>query len=144
MARTKKPTATADAPAPSLDEQIKKLLERGKKRGTLTYEEINAVFDNVEDVAPERMDDLLEEIASLGIEIVEEQAKDEKPADREEPEEAALPAGLALDDPVRMYLKEIGRVPLLSMDDERRLAMSIEAGENEALKNGTADNRVVL
>src|SRR5579875_1105923 len=145
MARTKKPaTATADAPAPSLDEQIKKLLERGKKRGSLTYEEINAVFDNVDDVAPERMDDLLEEIASLGIEIVEEQSKDDKPADREEPEEEVIPAGLALDDPVRMYLKEIGRVPLLSMDDERRLAMAIEAGEKEALKNGTADNRVVL
>jgi RNA polymerase primary sigma factor len=144
MARTKKSAAaTAEAPQLSLDEQIKKLLERGKKRGTLTYEEINTVFDNVEDVAPERMDDLLEEIASLGIEIVEEQAKGEKPADETEKEEA-IPAGLALDDPVRMYLKEIGRVPLLSMEDERRLAMSIESGEKEALKNGTADNRIVL
>jgi RNA polymerase primary sigma factor len=146
MARTKKQTAAAaETPQLSLDEQIKKLLAAGKKRGTLTYEEINTVFDNnVEDVAPERMDDLLEEIASLGIEIVEEQAKDEKPADREEPEEVAMPAGLALDDPVRMYLKEIGRVPLLSMDDERRLAMAIESGEKEALKNGTADNAVVF
>jgi len=56
MARTKKSaTATADAPPVSLEEQIKKLLEKGKKRGTLTYEEINTVFDNVDDVAPERM-----------------------------------------------------------------------------------------
>jgi RNA polymerase primary sigma factor len=146
MARAKKTTGpAADAPQLSLEEQIKKLLTAGKKRGTLTYEEINAVFDNVEDVAPERMDDLLEEIASLGIEIVEEQAKEDKPAeDGAEKEEETIPAGLALDDPVRMYLKEIGRVPLLSMDDERRLAMSIEAGEKEALKNGTADNHVVL
>ena len=145
MARTKKTAAaTAEGPQLSLDEQIKKLLERGKKRGTLTYEEINTVFDNVEDVAPERMDDLLEEIASLGIEIVEEPAKGEKPADEAEKEEETIPAGLALDDPVRMYLKEIGRVPLLSMEDERRLAMSIESGEKEALKNGTADNRIML
>jgi RNA polymerase primary sigma factor len=146
MARQKKPgiPAGGEAPQLSLDEQIKKLLAAGKKRGTLTYEEINAVFDTAEDVAPERMDDLLEEIASLGIEIVEEQAKDEKPADREESEEVAMPAGLALDDPVRMYLKEIGRVPLLSMEDERRLAMAIESGEKEALKNGTADNAVIL
>src|ERR1700684_649363 len=94
MARTKKTAPAAEAPQLSLDDQIKKLLAAGKKRGTRTYEEINAVFDNVEDVAPERMDDLLEEIASLGIEIVEEQAKDEKPADREETEEPAIPRGL--------------------------------------------------
>src|SRR6202165_6036612 len=103
MARTRKTAAaTAETPQLTLDEQIKKLLARGKKRGTLTYEEINAVFDNVEDVAPERMDDLLEEIASLGIEIVEEQAKEDKPAEDGEKEEETIPAGLALDDPVRM------------------------------------------
>jgi len=56
MARTKKAAAaTADTPQLTLDEQIKKLLAAGKKRGTLTYEEINAVFDTAEDVAPERM-----------------------------------------------------------------------------------------
>jgi RNA polymerase primary sigma factor len=144
MARAKKTaTATVDAPAPNLEEQIKKLLEKGKKRGTLTYEEINAVFDNVDDVGPERMDDLLEEIASMGIPIVEEVAKEDKAADGAEEKEEAIPAGLALDDPVRMYLKEIGRVSLLSMDDERRLAMAIEAGEAELLKNGTADSSII-
>jgi RNA polymerase primary sigma factor len=142
MARKKAATATIDAPQLTLDEQIKKLLERGKKRGSLTYEEVNAVFDNVEDVTPERVDELFEEIATLGIEVVEELAKEEKP--ETEAEEVPMPAGLALDDPVRMYLKEIGRVPLLSMDDEKRLAMAIEAGEKEALKNGTADNGIVF
>ncbi|MGB8264763.1 MAG: RNA polymerase sigma factor RpoD [Candidatus Velthaea sp.] len=143
MARKKTATATADTPQLPLEELIKKLTEKGKKRGSLTYEEINAVFDNVEDVTPERIDELFEEIASMGIEIVEEAAKEEKPeVEAEEPE--AIPAGLALDDPVRMYLKEIGRVPLLSMDDEKMLAMAIEAGENELLKNGTADNKVVV
>jgi RNA polymerase primary sigma factor len=142
MARKKAATATVDAPQIPLEEQIKKLLEKGKKRGSLTYEEVNAVFDNVEDVTPERVDELFEEIATLGIEVVEELAKEEKP--ETEAEEVPMPAGLALDDPVRMYLKEIGRVPLLSMDDEKRLAMAIEAGEKEALKNGTADNAVVF
>jgi RNA polymerase primary sigma factor len=144
MARKKSATATADAPHIPLEELIKKLTEKGKKRGSLTYEEINAVFDNVEDVTPERIDELFEEIAAMGIEIVEEAAKEEKPeTEAEEPVEV-IPAGLALDDPVRMYLKEIGRVPLLSMEDEKTLAMAIEAGENELLKNGTADNRVVI
>src|SRR3984957_4838368 len=142
MARKKAATATVDAPQVPLEEQIKKLLEKGKKRGSLTYEEVNAVFDNVEDVTPERVDELFEEIATLGVEVVEELAKEEKP--ETEAEEVPMPAGLALDDPVRMYLKEIGRVPLLSMDDEKRLAMAIEAGEKEALKNGTADNAVVF
>jgi RNA polymerase primary sigma factor len=142
MARKKAATATVDAPQIPLEELIRKLLERGKKRGTLTYEEVNAVFDNVEDVTPERVDELFEEISTLGIEIVEEAAKEEKP--ETEAEEVPMPAGLALDDPVRMYLKEIGRVPLLSMDDEKRLAMAIESGEKEALKNGTADNAVVF
>ena len=144
MARKKAATATAEVPAISLDEAIKKLIERGKKRGSLTYEEINAVFDNVDDVNPERIDDLFEEIAGLGVEIIDEQ-KEEKP--ETEPEEAvdetAVPAGLALDDPVRMYLKEIGRVPLLSMADEKDLAMKIEAGENELIKNGSANSTVI-
>ena len=135
-------TATAEQAPVSFDELKKKLIERGRKRGSLTYEEINATFENVEDVSPETIDDLFEEIAALGIDVVEEQ-KDEKP-DAEEPEaEVAAPAGLALDDPVRMYLKEIGRVPLLSMEDEKNLAMAIEAGEGEALRNGSANATVV-
>jgi len=79
MARKKSATATIDAPQVPLEEQIKKIIERGKKRGSLTYEEINSIFENVvEDVGPERIDDLFEEIASMGIEIVEEQPKEEK------------------------------------------------------------------
>jgi len=144
MARKKSAAATADAPQIPLEELIKKLTERGKKRGSLTYEEINAVFDNAEDVTPERVDDLFEEIAAMGIEIVEEQAKEEKPeAEVSEETEHVVPAGLALDDPVRMYLKEIGRVPLLSMEDEKTLAMAIEAGEKELLKNGTGRSSVI-
>jgi len=145
MARKKAISASSNgeaaAPALPLEEQIKKLIEKGKKRQSLTYEEINAVFDNVEEVDPERIDALFEEIASLGIEVSEEQ-KEEKP-DEKEGAEAEVPAGLSLDDPVRMYLKEIGRVPLLSMDEEKTLAMSIEAGELEAQKNGQAQSRVI-
>ncbi len=147
MAR-KKAATTVDAsaqPPMSLEESIKKLVERGRRAKTLTYEEINQIFENADDVSPERIEELYEELATAGIEIVDEQ-KDEKPAESatgEEPAAVVVSEGIATDDPVRMYLKEIGRVPLLSMEDEKNLAMAIEAGELEVQKNGTADNRIV-
>jgi RNA polymerase primary sigma factor len=140
--RKKSNTAVAPAqPTMTLDELKKKLIARGKQRGSLTYEEINSAFDALDDVNPDEIDGLFEEITAAGIEIIDEQ-KEEKPEGEEEPEEP-IPDGLSLDDPVRMYLKEIGRVPLLSMEQEKSLAMRIEAGELELQKNGTADSRLV-
>ena len=130
MARKKSAAQVAEAAPPAtLDELKKKLLARGKTQGSLTYEEINATFEVLEEITPEQLDEFFEEITAAGIELVDEQ-KDEKPeAEREEEAEQTIPDGLSLDDPVRMYLKEIGRVPLLSMEQEKSLAMSIEAGE---------------
>jgi RNA polymerase primary sigma factor len=142
MARRKSATAVADPPAPvSIEELKKRLIARGKSRGTLTYEEINAAFDALDDVNPELIDEFFEEAAASGIEIVDEQ-KDEK-VEPDAEEVAVVPEGVSLDDPVRMYLKEIGRVPLLSMEQEKALAMAIEAGENELMRNGTANSQIV-
>jgi RNA polymerase primary sigma factor len=144
MARKKSGTPVAEAPpVATLEELKKKLIARGKAQGSLTYEEINSTFDVLDDVSPEQLDEFFEEITAAGIEIVDEQ-KDEKPeAEREEEVEETIPDGLSLDDPVRMYLKEIGRVPLLSMEQEKSLAMRIEAGELELRRNGAADSRVI-
>ncbi|TAM85547.1 RNA polymerase sigma factor RpoD [bacterium] len=145
----KKAAATErGGPQLSLDEQIKRLIEKGKKLKTLTYEEVNAIFDNSpEDVSPERIDDLFEDLAGMGIEIVDEQktprAEDGDDESEGARDDSAIAGGLSLDDPVRMYLKEIGRVPLLSMEDERRLAQAIEAGEHEPVPGEEPDPRVV-
>ncbi|MGC2129644.1 MAG: RNA polymerase sigma factor RpoD [Candidatus Aquilonibacter sp.] len=145
MPRKKSAAAVAEAqPVLTLDELKKKLIARGKQRSSLTYEEINSAFDALDDVNPDEIDGLFEEITAAGIEIIDEQ-KEEKPEGEvaEEEQEEPIPDGLSLDDPVRMYLKEIGRVPLLSMEQEKSLAMRIEAGELELQKNGTADGRLV-
>jgi RNA polymerase primary sigma factor len=144
MARRKGGAPVAEpAPPVTLDELKKKLIARGKSQGSLTYEEINSTFDVLDEISPEQLEEFFEEMTSAGIEIVDEQ-KDEKPeAEREEEPEETIADGLSLDDPVRMYLKEIGRVPLLSMEQEKSLAMRIEAGELEARRDGAGDSRIM-
>jgi RNA polymerase primary sigma factor len=139
--------ATTADPAPvSVDELKKKILERAKKRGSITLEEINLEVGRLAETREELneaeiFDDLMTELNAAGVEVLDE-AEEEK-ADVEEEAAEVISAGLALDDPVRMYLKEIGRVPLLSMEDEKNLAMKIEAGEHELAKNGSANQLTV-
>jgi RNA polymerase primary sigma factor len=141
-------TATAEAAPTTVEELKKRLLERGKKRGSITLDEINLDVGRLaearEDVnEAEVFEELMTELNAAGVEVVEE-AEEDKAEEAEEPSEEQLSAGLSLDDPVRMYLKEIGRVPLLSMEDEKNLAMRIEAGEKELARNGSANQVVVV
>jgi RNA polymerase primary sigma factor len=139
--------AATTEPAPvSVDELKKKVLERAKKRGSITLEEINLEVGRLAETREELneaeiFDDLMTELNAAGVEVLDE-AEDEK-ADVEEEAAEVISAGLALDDPVRMYLKEIGRVPLLSMEDEKNLAMAIEAGEHELAKNGSSNQLTI-
>jgi len=141
-------TATVEAAPVSPEELRKRILERGKKRGSVTLDEINVevgrLAETREDLnEAEIFEDLMTELNAAGVEVLEE-TEEEKSEPEAEAEEETIPAGLALDDPVRMYLKEIGRVPLLSMADEKYLAMKIEAGEEELAKNGEAHSPTVL
>ncbi len=143
MARKRGGSTTTELLPATLEELKKKLITRGKSQGSLTYEEISVAFDVLEEISPEQLEEFFEELAAAGIELADEQ-KDEKPgAEREEEVEETVPDSLSLDDPVRMYLKEIGRVPLLSMEQEKSLAMRIEAGELESRRDGSADLGIV-
>ena len=133
-------------------ELLSVLLEKGKQsKNQLTYTMIADVLENT-DLDKNQMDDLYEALMSKGIEIVSETEPDdfeillENDVDiTEDPDvimdeaeeidlEASIPKGIAVDDPVRMYLKEIGKVPLLSADEEIELAKRMEQGDEEAKK----------
>ncbi|HEX5274655.1 MAG TPA: RNA polymerase sigma factor RpoD [Candidatus Rubrimentiphilum sp.] len=141
-------TAVMEAPATSVEELKKRILERGKKRGSVTLDEINLEVGRLAETRDELneaeiFEELMTDLNAASIEVLEETEEEKAEADEEADAAEAVAAGLALDDPVRMYLKEIGRVPLLSMQDEKDLAMKIEAGERELERNGSVDSRIV-
>ncbi|MDR3208124.1 MAG: RNA polymerase sigma factor RpoD [Oscillospiraceae bacterium] len=125
---------------------IKELLERGKRRGKLTDKELMDALEDL-DFDSEQIDKLYDTLESMGIEVAVEDGLEVVPDDIpidiaavEEipPEELADPEALAegfnIDDPVRMYLKEIGKVPLLSSDEEIELARRMWEGDEAAHK----------
>lgn len=126
--------------------KVKELIEKGKKRGFLTYNEIADVLQDKE-LTPAQIDDVYEMLTSMGIEIVDEHGNN-KETDEPEEEHAldlSIPDGVSINDPVRMYLKEIGKVPLLTAAQEVELAQRIEAGEEEAKRRlSEANLRLVV
>ncbi|MGL5352601.1 MAG: RNA polymerase sigma factor RpoD [Clostridium sp.] len=129
---------------------VKTLLDKGKKSGTLTYKEIMDEIEHIE-LSTEQIEKIYEVLESMGIEVLG-QVKSSTPSseiieEEEEEEEIDLsvPEGIAIDDPVRMYLKEIGKVPLLSSEDEISLAQRIENGDQIAKKKlAEANLRLVV
>ena len=124
---------------------VKRLMDKGKKKGSITYKEIMDEMENIE-IGPEQIEKIYEVMESLGIEIIGDEKNTEgKPDEEEEELDLSVPEGIAIDDPVRMYLKEIGKVPLLSSEQEIELANRIEAGDQVAKKKlAEANLRLVV
>jgi RNA polymerase primary sigma factor len=130
---------STDSVSDSLGPEVKALIEKGKERGFVTYDELNKVLPD-DMVSPEKLDAVLQKMDDLGIEMVEsgegEGGKEEggfEPAEEErefegpgEREPKAAAGTAKIDDPVRLYLTQMGEIPLLSREDELRLASRIE------------------
>ncbi|MGB6539654.1 MAG: RNA polymerase sigma factor region1.1 domain-containing protein, partial [Xanthobacteraceae bacterium] len=151
---------TPDAPLPLLDlsdAAVKKMIKQAKKRGYVTHEQLNSVMP-AEEVTSEQIEDVLAMMSEMGINVVETEEAEADEEAREEPEEEETEAGELVevtpktpakseakepaertDDPVRMYLREMGTVELLSREGEIAIAKRIEAGR-EAMIAGLCES----
>ncbi|MBV9567168.1 MAG: RNA polymerase sigma factor RpoD [Hyphomicrobiales bacterium] len=154
-----KPAESADGPLLDLsDAAVKRMIKLSKKRGFVTHQELNSVLPSQE-VSSEQIEDILAMLSDMGINVVESDDSDpetrEEPAEPDDEEEGgdlieasrSVPAKLdkpsepidRTDDPVRMYLREMGAVELLSREGEIAIAKRIEAGR-EAMIAGLCES----
>ena len=143
-ASTESTTSEQDAETSLLDTQsaaVKRLIARGRERGYITFDELNAVLPP-DQMSSEQIEDVMATLSEMGIQVVENEDNEEAEAPREEKKEDAEeePTGNVdeeslgrTDDPVRMYLREMGSVELLSREGEIAIAKRIEAGRDEMI-----------
>ena len=132
-----------DAPLlDTLGAELKKLVQKGKERGYVTYDELNAALPP-DEVSSEQIEDTMAMLSEVGVNVVEAEEQEEAPAATPtEPAKTAVVAAEATgedeelgrtDDPVRMYLREMGSVELLSREGEIEIAKRIEAGQDKMI-----------
>src|SRR3981189_71768 len=138
-----------DAPLlDTLGAELKKLVQKGKERGYVTYDELNAALPP-DEVSSEQIEDTMAMLSEAGVNVVEAEEQEEAPAATPaEPAKTAVVAAEATgadgelgrdddlgrtDDPVRMYLREMGSVELLSREGEIEIAKRIEAGQDKMI-----------
>jgi RNA polymerase primary sigma factor len=139
------------AEAPLLDSvaaAIKRMLARGKERGYLTYDELNAALPP-DQVSSEQIEDTMTMLSELGVNVIENEESEEPAASEADEGDGEVRGNLddddvgRTDDPVRMYLREMGSVELLSREGEIAIAKRIEAGR-EMMIGGICENPMTI
>jgi len=134
-----------------LDQKLQELYEAAEAKGSISYTEILTILAT-DEVEPEQFELVLETLDSMGIQVIKDDEKEatEKDGNSEESAEEeeidlSVPEAINIDDPVRMYLKEIGKVPLLTAEEEVEIAKRMEAGDEGAKRElAEANLRLVV
>ncbi len=122
------------------EEKINEIIEKAKdQKGKITYAEL---ANELEDTNPEQLDKVFDAFEEIGVDLLQEELEEPDIEDLQEVEDIKLDEidltagieGISTDDPVRMYLREIGKIPLLSYDEELELAQKVLEGNEEAKK----------
>ena len=147
----------AQAEKPAFDEktfkkEVNALIKEYKKKGQIQYDELSKRIAEPMHLDADQMDKLIERVEDAGVSVVDEDGEPSKASLKaanhtaeEAKKDVSAPSGVKINDPVRMYLKEIGRVNLLTADEEIDLALKIEQGDEEAKKKlAEANLRLVV
>src|SRR3546814_8993813 len=133
----------------NIGQALKKVIAKGKERGYITYDELNAVLPP-DQTSSEQIEDVMAALSEMGINVIEnEEGEDVPPGDGDKDGEVRAAGNLddedigRTDDPVRMYLREMGSVELLSREGEIAIAKRIEAGR-EMMIGGICESPLTI
>ena len=145
---TREEGAAPDGPLlDNINQAVKNLIKKGKERGYLTYDEVNSALPQ-EEMSSEQIEDIMSALSEMGVNVVENEDDGDKDEDKGEAD-GAVAGNVSdedvgrTDDPVRMYLREMGSVELLSREGEIAIAKRIEAGR-EMMIGGICESPLTI